>query len=117
MQEMPIEEREQEQKPKLEYVWHFHHSRLVEILESGYSSIEQRIKEIKKWKDKREIKLRIKLIKKVKGQLPLYKDGHLDYSKSDEIKKLHEEECPNCPYDSKRETIFTRKRWLTNNWY
>ena len=52
---------------KVIFAWHVHHNVLIELLTEP---IENRIKYIKKFKPKNEIKLRLKLLKVVKGELP-----------------------------------------------
>src|SRR5574341_1356695 len=51
----------------MEIAWHVHHQVLLEPLTEP---IKNRIAYIKKHKTKREIKLRLRLLKKVKGKLP-----------------------------------------------
>ena len=52
---------------KVIFAWHVHHNVLIELLTEP---IENRIKYIKKFKPKNEVKLRLKLLKVVKGELP-----------------------------------------------
>ena len=52
---------------KVTFAWHIHHDVLVEELTEP---IENRIEYIKKFKPKNEVKLRLKLLKVVKGELP-----------------------------------------------
>ena len=78
--------------------WHIHHEMLVENLTEP---LKNRIEYIKKEKPKEEIKLRLKLLKKVK--CPINK---LPHTKKD-WEKLHRVEC-GCGWSSKRQTIFTK---------
>ena len=71
----------------LKLYWHIHHEILVENLTESYRT---RVKYIKENKSKDEIKLRLKLFKKVKSKiLPYTKEGW---------EKLHKKECKNCPW-------------------
>lgn len=84
----------------LKMYWHIHHNILVENLTEP---LENRIDYIKKENSKTEteeqIKLRLKLLKKVKTKiLPKTKEGW---------EKLHQKECKNCSWDGN--TIFTKK--------
>ena len=117
------------QEPK--FGWHVHHNVLMEPLTEP---IEDRIVYIKVHKPKKEIPLRLKLLKVVKGKLPekfveawkacdkvrkaleelkkayvevenAWVDALKTYKK--EISALHKEECPECPWDGK--TIFSKK--------
>ena len=116
---------------KTEFYWHIHHDVLLEPLTEP---ITNRIKFIKENKPKSEIPLRLKLLKPVKGKLPeelvkvreacdkaweaydkareaydkarkAYEKALLKYKK--EINKLHEIECPDCPWNG--ETIFSEE--------
>ena len=53
------------------YYWHIHHDRLLEV---ATEPIQNRIEYIKKEKPKEEIELRFKLLKQVKGKLPVSVD-------------------------------------------
>ncbi len=106
---------------KIKFYWHIHHDVLVEPL---IEPIENRIRFIKENKPKCEIALRLKLLKPVKGKLPVevvkaleaYVKALEAYNKALEaynkaliknkkaIEKLHAKECPNCPWTGK--TIF-----------
>jgi len=104
--------------------WHVHHDVLVEWSDD----IRKRIRYVKKAKPKGEIKLRLKLMKPVKGKLPdeVVKAGEASnragesYVKAWEacdkaweaydkalkrhkkaIEALHRKECPNCPWNGK----------------
>lgn len=83
----------------LNLYWHVHHEILVENL---IEPLKNRISYIKRNKPEKEVKLRLKLLKKVKAKnLPITKD---------EWEKLHKKECPNCPWDGS--TIFSsHKGW------
>src|SRR3990170_2612872 len=81
--------------------WHIHHQQLAEPLTEP---LKNRIAYIKKDKPKDEIKLRLKLLKKVKAKL---KD-HPHTKKGWE--KLHRQECPNCTWDGK--SIFRGEKGL-----
>jgi len=87
----------QDADKKLKWYWHIHHGKLLEVLTEP---LKNRIKYIKKQKSKEEspdkIKLRLKLLKPVKGKLP---------KKWADVEKLHEKEC-GCAFDGK--TIFTK---------
>jgi len=103
---------------KTKFYWHIHHDVLLEPLTEP---LKNRIKFIKENKPKDEIELRLKLLKPVRGKLPdeiikagraydkagkIYDKTLKKYSK--EINELHEKECPNCPWDSKQQTIFPK---------
>ena len=79
------------------WYWHIHHEKLLELL---IEPLKNRIKYIKEVKSKEEkpkkIKLRLKLLKRVKGKLP---------KKWADVEKLHKKEC-GCAWDGK--TIFTK---------
>src|SRR3990167_9774073 len=110
----------------MKYYWHLHHDILLESLTEP---LKNRIAYIKEEKPKDEIKLRLKLLKPVKGKLPAevikaregYNKAREGYNKAWEgydkalnsptMKKLHQKEC-GCAYDFKRETIFTKKNGL-----
>ena len=84
----------------LKLCWHIHHDQLVENLTEP---LKNRIDYIKKEKPKDEIKLRLKLLKKVKCKPENYPTTLEGWE------ELHKKECPNCPWDSKRQTIFPLK--------
>lgn len=88
----------------LRLYWHVHHDVLVENL---LEPLQNRIDYIKMYKPKKEVKLRLKLIKKVKAEkLPTTKDGWI---------KLHQSEC-GCGWDGN--TIFTKENgWKGVNYY
>ena len=103
---------------KIKFYWHLHHDRLVESLTKP---IKNRIEYIKKYKPKKEIKLRLKLLKPVKGKLPggfigarkKYREAWEKYREARKKYKpqtlaLHKKECPNCPWDEKQKTIFPK---------
>ena len=123
---------------KLIWVWHCHHDVLLEPLTEP---LKNRIKFIKENKPKDEIKLRLKLLKPVRGKLPeefieacqKYVEARQKYDeveqkyneeydearqKYDEmwqeyglqIEALHKKECPDCSWNSKRQTIFPKKK-------
>lgn len=121
---------------KLKFYWHIHHDTL---LESRNEPIKNRIKYIKENKPKDEIKLRLKLLKPVKGKLPnkfikakeAYDEAILEdwlelreiyfrtrnkkwkvYNeamKAPGIIALHKKECPNCPWTGS--SIFAFREW------
>jgi len=104
------------------WFWHVHHDMLLEPLTR---LLKKRIDYIKENKPKKEIALRLKLIKPVKGKLPrkmveaweardkawdawekAWKTW--DKAKSDaHILALHKKECPNCSWNG--QTILTKK--------
>lgn len=96
---------------KLKFYWHIHHDVLVEPLTEP---IKNRIEFIKENKPKDEVELRLKLMKPVKGKLPkeLVEAGQkwkeAGQKRDLQIIALHKKECPNCPWDSKRQTIFSK---------
>ena len=103
---------------KLKWYFHIHHDILVEPLTEP---IKNRIKFIKENKPKDEIKLRLKLMKPVKGKLPKeFIEAEQKYfearQKFDEARQkyepqiiaLHKKECHNCPW--KNGSIFPDKR-------
>ena len=78
---------------KYKFYWHIHHTILFEALTEP---IENRIKYIKENKPKNEIKLRLKLLKPVKGKLPkevveAYKARDEAYKAWDEAHKAWDE--------------------------
>ena len=103
---------------KLKWYFHIHHDILVEPLTEP---IKNRIKFIKENKPKDEIKLRLKLMKPVKGKLPKkFIEARQKYDeerqKLNEVCQkynlqalaLHKKECHNCPW--KNGSIFPNKR-------
>jgi len=84
----------------LKLYWHIHHDVLVENLTEP---LKNRIKYIKEEKPKDEIKLRLKLLKKVKCKPKDYPTDENGW------KELHEKEC-GCDWNGK--TIFTTKNGL-----
>ena len=80
-----------------DFWWHIHHEQLYEYLTEP---IRARINYIKENKPKDEIELRLKLLKPVLGKIPTTEAGW---------KKLHKIECPKCPWDYKKKTIFPKK--------
>ena len=84
----------------LNLYWHIHHDILVENL---IESLKNRQDYIKKEKPKDEIKLRLKLLKKVKAKPKDWPTNKIRWD------KLHKQEC-GCGWDSK--TIFTKKNKL-----
>lgn len=104
------------------FYWHIHHNIL---LEPAIIAMSKRRQYIKTYKPKHERTRRLKLLKAVKGILPkeLMKIGEVysrkDWTGQDEynsklkrfsisiatrIYKLHQKECPRCPWDGN--TIF-----------
>ena len=78
---------------KIKFYWHLHHDRLVESLTKP---IKNRIEYIKKHKPKETIKLRLKLLKPVKGKLPKELIGARKkydevWKKYNEAEKKHDE--------------------------
>jgi hypothetical protein len=108
---------------EISFAWHVHHNILLEPLTEP---ITNRIAYIKKEKPIEEQPLRLRLLKEIKGKLPLtvvkaweahvkateaYVKATEAYVKAleeckKEIKELHKKECPNCPWDGK--TIFSK---------
>ena len=108
-----------------DWAWHVHHDVLVEPLTE---SIETRCAYIRIHKPKGEIKTRLRLLKRVRGEIPAklvaaraaflaavaaesaawsaawsaFAKAHEDAIP--EINRMHLEECPDCPWDGK--TIF-----------
>jgi hypothetical protein len=81
---------------KTDFWWHLHHEILVEQLTEP---LRARINYIKKEKPKDEVKLRLKLLAPVLGEIPTTDKGW---------NALHKKECPKCPWNGK--TIFPKKR-------
>ncbi len=81
----------------LKLYWHIHHEELVENLTEP---LKNRIAYIKSYKPKDEIKLRLKLLKKVKCKPENYPHTIKGWE------KLHKKECKNCPWDG--HTIFPK---------
>ena len=101
---------------KTKFYWHIHHTTLMEPLTEP---IKNRIAFIKSDKPKHERKTRLRLMKPVKGKLPVKlieaRDAHYEardaYDKArdaykPQVEKLHAKECPNCPWDGT--TIFPK---------
>ena len=98
----------------MRFAWHVHHSgRLLEELE-GWRPIRNRRSYIQHYKPKEERKLRLRLLKVVKGSLPKiflkrvkdFGDGKMSsYPKPTlGVLDLHRKECKNCPWNG--HTIF-----------
>ena len=85
-----------------DFWWHVHHSILVEQLTMP---VRARINYIKKEKPKDEIELRLKLLRPVLGDIPTTQKGW---------ETLHKKEC-GCGWDSKKQTIFTKKNGLVKS--
>ena len=87
--------------------WHVHHDKLMEW--SG--DIRERIKYVNAEKPKGEIKVRLKLLRRVKGKVPakwneaLAKLKEADAECLPELEKLHAEECGCSEWDGK-ELVF-----------
>ena len=105
--------------------WHHYHNGLVFMVTE---TVEERIKFIRKYKPKKELATRERLIKKVRGKLPpallragtgllaardkafaAWVEAAIAWSNAYEhympaILALHAVECPDCPWDGK--TIF-----------
>ena len=78
---------------KIKFYWHLHHDKLVESLTKP---IKNRIQYIKKNKPKKEIKLRLKLLKPVRGKLPqelgkVWQKYDKARRKRDDARKKHDE--------------------------
>lgn len=111
------------------FCWHVHHDKLAEPLTGP---LKNRISYIKREKPKNERALRLRLIKRVRGKLPVglvkaraaYNKARAAYDKARSayvkvwaaynkavqdntpaLRALHAKECPNCPWDGK--TIFS----------
>jgi len=81
-----------------DFWWHVHHKILVEQLTEP---LRTRINYIKNNKPKNEVKLRLKLLRPVLGDIPTDQKGW---------EKLHKKEClKSCPWNSKQSTIFPMK--------
>src|SRR3990167_9470965 len=80
-----------------DYWWHIHHETLYEYLTEP---IRARINYIKKEKPKKEVELRLKLLKPVLGKIPTTEKGW---------EALHQRECKDCSWNSKQQTIFPKK--------
>ena len=80
-----------------DYWWHIHHDILYEYLTEP---IRARINYIKKEKPKKEVELRLKLLKPVLGKIPTTEKGW---------EALHQRECKDCSWNSKQQTIFPKK--------
>ena len=81
-----------------DFWWHVHHEILVEQLTEP---LRTRINYIKNNKPKNEVKLRLKLLRPVLGDIPTDQKGW---------EKLHKKEClKSCPWNSKQSTIFPMK--------
>ena len=102
---------------KLQFAWHIHHDVLLESLIEPF---ENRVKYIKESKPRGERKLRLRLFKTVKGELPfelveVWKAWNEAGKARDEALKtyepqilaLHKKECRRCPWNG--ETIFSKK--------
>ena len=90
-------------KPR--WVWHLHHDTLAEKVGPGcfYKSLADRQRNICETKGPSEHALRFRLMKYIKGKLPMsYKPTRYKL-----IVRLHAKECRNCPWDGG--TIFAGK--------
>lgn len=107
----------------MKLAWHMYHNSLLSVV---IEPIENRIKYIKENKPESEVSIRLRLLKPVKGKLPVayvkateaYVKAREAYGKTweaydkageackPEIEALHAIECPNCPWDG--ETIFPK---------
>jgi len=115
------------------FYWHIHHDVLCEWSDD----IDERIRYIKTYKPENERALRLRLMKPVKGKLPVrfveaYVKAWVAYEKAgalgkawvayykaqealgkaweackDELEALHKKECRGCPWDGK--TLFPKK--------
>ena len=86
---------------KVKWHWHIHHEKLLEPLTEPLKNRVKYIKEEKaKYETPEQIKLRLKLMKRVKGKLP---------KKWTDVEKLHKKEC-GCGWDGK--TIFTKENGI-----
>jgi hypothetical protein len=116
----------QKQKEKEEYYWHVHHAK---PFEKSTEPIETRINYIKINKPKDEIETRLRLmhpVKNVRAVLKALEEYNAVKSKAwkeynavkskarkeSELKKLHDKECPNCPWDGN--TIFPTNKNSSN---
>ena len=92
------------------WVWHFHHKKLAESLWCKLDSLAVRRNEIKHFKPPEERRLRLLLLRLIRGKIdlrPRYKAASL--------KRLHGRECRKCP--RLRGTIFHyRSRKNRNVW-
>ena len=83
----------------LDVWWHVHHEVLYEQLNEP---IRNRINYIKEHKPKKEIELRLKILRPILGKYPKDEKGW---------EKLHKKECEkDCPWDFKQKTIFPVKK-------
>jgi hypothetical protein len=98
--------------PKIgDFVWHVHHDKLVEPLTEPF---EVRVAYIKANKPEEEIETRLRLMKPVRGHLPILVKARAEWVKADaewdkaradpSVLALHAKECPNCPWNGA--TIF-----------
>jgi hypothetical protein len=114
--------------------WHMYHNELFEFLPKY--AVEERIRYIQTEKPEHERELRLRLLRRVKGELPAevgvawqtcraawqaydYDTARRAYNIAweayhdtlsahrDEIEALHKQECPDCPWDG--ETIFAQE--------
>ena len=81
------------------YVWHFHHDLLFEDL---YRPMAHRRTDIRLNKASEERRLRLALFK-------LVKSPKIEYMSRAKVLKLHRRECPDCPWNESRQTIFTHR--------
>ena len=99
------------------FAFHAHHYQLMEFCDD----YEERVKCIRENKPLNEQELRLRLFKMIPQDRlpPVLNEARKAYNEAweayePEIIKLHEELCPNCPWDNS--TIFTRKD-KDEKWY
>ena len=107
---MPQEKEIKEKK--LKFYWHIHHDVLCELLTE---SLKNRIKYIKKSKPKDEVKLRLKLLKPIKGKLP--KEFVEAWQKCEEAWQKYDEAWQKCEEASQKYVEASQKYYEAEQKY
>lgn len=96
-----------------QFAWHIHHKILIERIDAG--GLAARRQYIRHHKPTSEVKLRLRLLKRVRGKVPWTIENNLYYglsslSKSQRryINALHKKECKRCPWNPRTQTIFKK---------
>ena len=93
---------------KLTYIWHFYHNQLMTAIFHS-TPVKQRRINIKAMKPIGEWPLRLRLLKIVKGKIPIkitkkvwiqfHQGSRYNFNDNKTVMALHKKECKNCPWD------------------